>query len=421
MNDDRPSFRALVGAQFFGAFNDNLFKQLMLFLAAGYLFRDRDVQGLAAAVFALPFVIFSGLAGDLSERFGKRTIVFQMKVAEIAIMLLGVLAFVLLNWTFLLIVLFLMGTQSAFFGPSKYGIIPELVPPERLLRANGIISMTTFAAILLGQALAGPLLDGFGDRLYLPAAVCTGFAIVGTLIAARMRPSDPQNPNQPIAPNPFGHLATTIGRLKQQKGLTTFVFLYSLFWFNGSVVQQAVVSLGAPEYLDVGIGEKALLSYVLVTLSVSIIAGSLIAPSLSKRIGMGRTLIVGTAAMALGQVALLSIGTLFHRADGGLLLTHILLGIIGFAGAMFVVPIQTYLQHAPQKGMKGQTVAVNNFMNFLFMFLAGLYYLAVRRPQMDISPPSAQAVPGVLILVLVTLLQKTVLNMKIDSSQAETD
>ena len=163
MKEDRKSFHALVGTQFLGAFNDNLFKQLMLLLAASYLFQGRDLQGLAFAIFSLPFVLFSGIAGDLSERFSKRTIIVQMKVAEIAVLLLGVIAFVFLSWPFMLVVLFLMGMQSAIFGPSKYGVIPELIPAGRLLRANGMIAMTTFMAILLGQAFAGPLLDGFGE------------------------------------------------------------------------------------------------------------------------------------------------------------------------------------------------------------------------------------------------------------------
>jgi len=233
--EDKRSFRALVGAQFLGAFNDNLFKQLLLFLAAGYIFPGRDLQGLAFAVFALPFVIFSLLAGDLSERFSKRSIIFQMKVAEILVMLLGVMAFATLNWTFMLVVLFLMGTQSAFFGPSKYGVIPELIPPEKLLRANAVVLMTTFAAILLGQALAGPMLDGFGDSLYLPAVACVLFAVVGTLVARRMRPLAPQNPDQPIPKQPFGHLISTMKHLGGRKGLMRFVVINSLFWFNGGV------------------------------------------------------------------------------------------------------------------------------------------------------------------------------------------
>lgn len=413
MKKGLKSFRALVGAQFFGAFNDNLFKQLLLFLAAGYIFKDQDVQGLVAAVFALPFVIFSGIAGDLSERFSKRTIIFYMKVLEIAIMMLGAAAFATLNWTFLLAVLFFMGVQSAFFGPSKYGIIPEIVPTNRLLRANGVISMTTFAAILLGQALAGPVLDIFGNRLYMPAVICVFFAVVGTFIASRMGPSLPQNRHQKIPPNPFGHLASTISHLRKQKGLLRFVLLNSTFWFNGSVLQQAVISLGEADYLAVGIGEKRLLSYILVTLSLAVIAGSILTPLISKRLGIGKTVIIGTLVMAMGQLSLLLIGAVFHRANGGLFVCHIIVAVIGLSGAMFVVPIQTYLQHAPEKGKKGQTVAVNNFMNFLFMFLAGIYYLAARLPFVDPGPVAAQALPALATLICVLFNRRLILGMKI--------
>ncbi len=413
IKEDLRSFRALTVAQFFGAFNDNLFKQLMLFLAAGYIFKDRDVQGLAAAVFALPFVLFSGLAGDLSERFSKRTIIVQMKIAEIAIMFLGVFAFISLNFTFLLIVLFLMGVQSAFFGPSKYGIIPELIPQNRLLRANGIISMTTFAAILFGQALAGPLLDGFGKRLYLPALICLFFAVLGTIIASFMHRSLPQNPEQKIAKNPFGHIFSTMKTLSRQKGLLRFVIMYSLFWFNGSVVQQAIVGLGEPAYLNVGIGEKSFLSYVLVTLSLSIIVGSLIVPRIAAYWGEGRIVILGVCLTAFGQLMLVSIGHIFTREFLGFTVCHMLTGIIGLGGAMFVVPIQTYLQHAPQKGQKGQTVAVNNFMNFLFMFLGGIFYLAARLPQVNIGPTAAQAISGLTVLLAIFINRRLILSMRI--------
>jgi MFS family permease len=328
-------------------------------------------------------------------------------------MLLGVVAFVTLSWTFMLVVLFLMGLQSAFFGPSKYGVIPELVPADRLLRANGIISMTTFAAVLTGQALAGPLLDGFGDRLYLPALACVFFAAVGTLIASRMRPLAPQKPDQRIPPHPFGTLFSTIQHLRRQKGLIRFVLMNSFFWFNGSVLQQSIVSLGEPAYLDIGIGEKRLLSYVLVTLSVAIITGSLVTPIISKQLGVGRTVIAGTVLMVIGQLSLLCIGTLIDRSHGGITITHGLMALIGFSGAMFVVPIQTYLQHAPEKGFKGRTFAVNNFMNFLFMFGGGVFYLVARLPAVDIGPTAAQSVSGLAVLLFLVLNRRLISEMTI--------
>ncbi len=402
-----------MGTQFLGAFNDNLFKQLLLFLAAGYLFPGEDLQGLAFAIFALPFVLFSGMAGDLSERFSKRTVIVWMKVAEILVMALGAVALQRLQWPFMLAVLFLMGLQSAFFGPSKYGVIPELVSANRLLRANGLIAMTTFLGVLLGQALAGPLLDGFGGRLWVPGAACVFFAVVGTLFARFMAPLPPQNPQLRIGPSPFGSLWQTIGMLRRRKGLFRFVLLYSLFWFNGSVIQQAIVGMGEVGYLEIAKGEKRLLSYVLVTLALAIIVGSLGAPRLSRRMAAGRMAVLGAVVMVIGQLSLLLVGPVLDRAHGALFLTHLLMALIGLSGALFVVPVQSYLQHAPQPGTKGQTFAVNNFMNFLFMFMGGVYYLLVRRPALGVGPTAAQALSGVLVLAFLWLNRERVRSINI--------
>ncbi|MCP4601155.1 MAG: MFS transporter [Proteobacteria bacterium] len=407
-SDRRSSFRCLVGAQFFGAFNDNLYKQLILFLAASLLFPGEDKQGLAFAVFALPFVLFSGIAGDLSERFSKRSIIYLMKVAEIGIMILGIIALQNRIWPFLLIVLFVMGLQSAFFGPSKYGVIPELVPKKSLLNANGTIAMTTFLSVLLGQALAGPLMDYFGTRLWIPGAACVTFAIIGTVFARGMKPLKAQRPELAVKPNPFGSLFATIGQLRRQRGLMNIVVLHSLFWFNGGVIQQAIVGMGEPAYLDVGLGEKRLLSYVLVTLAIAIMIGSLIAPRAARRIGAGSCVLLGASILTAAQLALLSIGTIVEPGNGAFIVAHVLLAVVGFFGAFFVVPIQSYLQYAPPEGTRGQTFAVNNFMNFTFIFLAGLYYLAARSDFVDIGPVWAQAIAGVLMFIFMMWNRKFV-------------
>lgn len=240
-------FRALVGAQFFGAFNDNFFNQVLLLLAVGVLFPGEDKQGLAFAIFALPFVLFSGMAGDLSERFSKRTIIWSMKVTEIGIMGLGAAALWWQSWLGLLMVLFLMGTQSAFFGPSKYGSIPEMVRPQSLLKANGIIAMTTFTAILLGTALAGPLLDWLEESMWMMGAFCLVFALVGTGSAFFMGPLPAQKPTMRIRRNPLGRLFVTVGILRREKGLFSIVILNSFFWFNGGVIQQSINALGGAE------------------------------------------------------------------------------------------------------------------------------------------------------------------------------
>lgn len=373
-------FRALLGSQFLGAFNDNLFKQLVLLLAAGTLFPGRDLQGFAFAIFSLPFVLFSGVAGDLSERHSKRTIIVQMKVAEIFIMALGIAALMSLSWYFLLVVLWVMGTQSAIFGPPKYGVIPEIVEPTGLVKANGSIAMTTFLAALAGQALAGPLMDNFGPqsavpRLWMPGVVCVGLALLGTWFAMRMRPLKAQRPDLKLGKSPFGSLPATIRSLRGEKGLFGMVVLYSMFWFNSALVNQAINGMGLPGYLDVPVDGKTELSILLGLVSVGIIVGSALAPRLAKRLPLARLVWGGGLAMAGLQLLLLLIGPVLDRHNGGLYFAGAVLCLVGIAGAIFVVPVQSYLQDAPPPGMRGQTFAVNNFMNFLCMFVAGVVYM----------------------------------------------
>ncbi|HMP84258.1 MAG TPA: MFS transporter, partial [Verrucomicrobiota bacterium] len=144
-------FWALFATQFQGAFSDNVNKFLVTFLIVGMGLslesRDKLVP-VVGALFALPFVLFSMTGGFLADRHSKRTVVIGTKVAEILIMLLATLAFALGSVSLMLVVVFLMSAQSAFFGPSKYGLLPELLPEKQLSWGNGIISLGTYVAII---------------------------------------------------------------------------------------------------------------------------------------------------------------------------------------------------------------------------------------------------------------------------------
>lgn len=423
MSDERGGagrprgFNALVGAQFFGAFNDNLFKQLILILAVLVLFPGKDLQGLAFAVFSLPFVLFSGVAGDLSERSSKRTIIVWMKIAEIGVMGLGILAFMTMSWPLMLITLGIMGIQSAFFGPSKYGVIPELVGPDRLVPANGLITMTTFLAVLTGQALAGPIMDQWGPQgaspaLWAPGVACVGFAIIGTLISTRIAPLPPQNPSQRISRSPFGDIFKTIKTLRGSKGLFALVLLNSFFWFNSAVLNQAVNGLSKPGYLAIPANKTTELSYLLATISIGIIVGSLLAPKLARRLGLGRVVFIGATGMVILQAALLLIGTVFGRENGGFWVALALLCAIGIVGALGIVSVQAYLQDAPPPGMRGQTFAVNNFLNFTFMFLAGGFYLLANL----VGPTVVQLISAVIMLAYLAAIRRHVSAMRIEEA-----
>ena len=414
-------FNALLGAQFLGVFNDNLFKQLVLLLAVDTLFPGKDMQGIAFAVFALPFVLFSGMAGDLSERHSKRGIILKMKLAEIGIMVLGIGALMTvglpdlesLAWPALLMVLFVMGTQSAFFGPAKYGVIPEIVPPEGLVPANGAIAMTTFLGALFGIALAGPLLDWFGPataapKLWAPGVVSVGLAVVGTLIATRMGALKALRPDLKVSLNPFGRLFGTIKMLSGHKGLLHLVMLNSFFWFNSGAISQAINGMSRPEFLDMQ--HKTDVSYLTGTISVGIIVGSAIAPRLAKRFKLSTLVVLGAVMMVVAQMFMLAVGTLLTRQTGAYPYAMGLLAVCGIGGAIMIVPVQSYLQDAPPEGMRGQTFAVNNFMNFLFMVLSGAFYHVVVG---GMGPVFAQAVGGGLLLAWLVFVRKSVAQIAI--------
>jgi MFS family permease len=409
-------FQGHVGAQFFGAFNDNLFKQLILFLAARKLFPGEDQQGIAFAVFALPFVLLSGLAGDLSERYSKRSIIVGMKVWEIALMVLGTWALQSMSWPFMLTLLFLMGAQSAFFGPSKYGVIPEIVPRDQLLKANGLVSMTTFLSLLLGQALAGPMLDSFGDQLWVSGVACVIIAVVGTLASMRIRPLAAVAPQTVIHRNLFSSVFKSMAELRRDPRLMPILMLNSMFWFTGGVIQQAITGLGADAYLAIPEDQNIKLSFLMITLAVAIMAGSLSVPRLRRVLRISQMVRIGSWSMFIAMTAITILTTALPGTQAAYIGCHILLAVLGFTGAFFAVPVQTFLQEAPPEGERGKAFAVNNFLNFLLIFGAGIFYMGASA--LKLHPGLTSAVAALLMCGVMVSVRQHVTAMDAPPSAA---
>ena len=154
-NTKSLGFKALLVTQFLGAFNDNAFKLVVAFIAVDKFVTESGggfFLALTGILFTLPFLFFSSYAGYLADHFSKQKIIIWIKILEIAVMVLGLAALLSGNMWFIFLVLFFMATHSAFFSPSKYGILPEILSEEELSEGNGLIQMWTFAAIILGQA-----------------------------------------------------------------------------------------------------------------------------------------------------------------------------------------------------------------------------------------------------------------------------
>ena len=383
----------MTATQFLGAFNDNLFKQLVMLLCVDFLQRGgTDRQPMALVLFAVPFVLFSGFAGWLSDRTSKRRIVVQMKVAEIAVMLLGMAAFFAgagnpgAQISYLFVVLFLMSAQSAFFGPAKYGILPEMLRSRDLPAANGVIQMTTFLAIIFGWALAGYAKDWFQDRLWIVLAICVGIAVVGTLTSLLVRKTEVAHPRLPFQWSALGINRDTARLLHGDRALLSVLLISSLFWFIGGVVQPAVNLLGK---VQMGLSD-ARTSVLGACMGVGIAIGCVLAAKASHRTINFGLVRIGAWGIIVSLAALVAIGLQTPPAAGEsatvelslpkLLITaaphefaaRAVLTLLGLSAGLFVVPLQVFLQARPPEDQKGRMIGVMNLVNWLGIVLSAV-------------------------------------------------
>jgi acyl-[acyl-carrier-protein]-phospholipid O-acyltransferase/long-chain-fatty-acid--[acyl-carrier-protein] ligase len=373
------SFWSMAVTQFLGAFNDNLFKQLILLLATPTLVQvekgsGTDLQSRAQYVFAAAFLIFSGFAGFLSDRYSKSRIVRICKVAEIGIALLGMIGFfyfdrIGVNGMFA--VLFLMGTHSAFFGPAKYGILPELVRPHDLPRANGVFLMLTFLAIIFGMAAAGAVLAGFHDRIWIGSIACVIVAVAGTITSLGIRALAPARSDLKYNWTCWLIPRDTLRLIWQNGSLLWAMVAVTMFWLVGGVVLQTVNALGKSQ---LGLGELQTSG-----LAAAIGLGTAIGCMLGGYLSRGRINAKVVTAGAVGTVAMLLLMSL-PGSDHGHLLGFYgslpVLVLLGTFSGMFIVPVQVTLQSVPPADEKGRMIATMNQISWGGVILGAIVYNA---------------------------------------------
>lgn len=382
--------------QFLGAFNDNYFKQMVLLKCTDLVSaKGPDLQPLALAAFALPFVLLSGFGGYLSDRYSKRTIVVLCKVLEIVVMAAALQVLLLSSLQaetqlkLLIAVLALMGAQSALFGPSKYGILPELFTGKHLLPVNGAIQMTTFVAIIFGMAGAGFALDSLGNSLWLCSTIAVGIAVVGTITSLLVCATPVADPGIRLkADNLF--IPRDIRKLfRSDSSVFKAILVMMLFWFIGGYAQPAINTLGE----NVMKLNKTRTSLIAASVGVGIAVGCVIA-GFSSRGGSrdgsrwttrGSWMIVGSLLLitALGSGLL---GRPIESADRTQPLLACLVDadpiewslrtamlLLGISAGVFVVPIQVFLQSKPPAEQKGRLIGAMNFMTWIGILASAIY------------------------------------------------
>ena len=361
--------------QFLGAFNDNIYKNALLLFVAFASVDELPMSStlfinLAAGLFILPFFLFSASAGVLTDQCEKSTLIRMVKLAEIIIMLLGAVSFLTHSYIALLFLLFLMGAQSAFFGPVKYALLPQHLKPQELLKGNAWVETGTFLAILLGTIGAGFIVAA-PSAYSITAIAVVSFALLGFLSSLFIPKAESTLSSVKFEWKPVLHTRQTLSLVKQHKTIYASIIAISWFWFLGASYLTQFPNF-TKHYLH---GDSTSVSFLLALFSIGIALGSLLCAKLShQKINFSLMLFGGfgisVSSLLLGLATpqsseLITISTLFTSTH--LYPVFIALLALGICGGLFIVPLYTLMQTLASAQTRAQVIAANNIYNALFM------------------------------------------------------
>ena len=378
--------------QLLGAFNDNLFKNaLVALLSFGALQLSAENAGtliaLSAGLFILPFFLFSAFSGQVADKYEKSMLIRRIKMAEIGIMCLGAIAFYLGSVPMLMGILFLMGTQSAFFGPIKYGILPQHLHEQELIGGNAVVELGTFMAILLGTIMGTQLITKAPNATVLPTCLfIIVVAVIGFVSSRKIPIAAASDPDLQVRFNPMSETWRLVSITKRHRVIFQAILGISWFWFMGATYL-AQFPIYARDILG---GNGDVYTVLLAAFSVGIGTGSILCERLSGgkvEIGLvplgalgitlfGLDLFFATPAVPFG-------GNLGSVSGGGMglgeFLTHgaawrILFDVvlIGLFGGLYIVPLYALIQTTSAPERLSRAISCNNVMNALFMVLSAI-------------------------------------------------
>ena len=377
--------------QFFGALNDNVYKQaLLLVITYGWINQQAadvsTLNNLAALLFILPYFIFSATAGQIADKFERSQLIRGIKVLEIVIMLIGSAGFLLGNLWLLLLALFMMGTHSTFFGPIKYAILPEILKPNELMSGNALFQSGTSIAILIGMILGGAVISVSQGNLIWISLTVVIIAVLGYLSSRFILKQQVSSPDLKIDWNFF---RTSFQTLKYAKSLPLIFMILlgnSWYWFYGATYLTQIPQL-TQQNLH---ASENVVSLLLTFFSVGIGVGSL----LCRRIGgsevnikmvpigaIGLTLFAFYLALSLAFVpertgVMMNVADMFNH---GAIYYHVMLAVtlLGISGGFYIVPLYAIMQAYSPRSHRARVVAANNILNAVFMVSSAIFSIII--------------------------------------------
>lgn len=371
--------------QFLGAFNDNVFKNALVILIT-YTAMDNAglspqiMVTLAAGIFILPFFIFSAVAGQLADKWDKARLIRYVKFVEIILMGGAAAGFYLDSVMLLMMILFLMGTHSAFFGPLKYSILPDQLQEDELIGGNALVSAGTFIAILLGTIIGGLLILAEQGG-WIVSGIVIGAALAGWLFSLFIPPVQPAAADTTVSWHLLQDTRTIIQQARQNSTVFHAILGISWFWLFGATFLSQFPTF-AKEIIG---GNEQVVTLFLTLFSVGIGIGALLCDKLLKGKVAATYVPLGVLGMTFFTTDLYFASTSLAPATGGELIGalsflesfahwRILLDllVISISGGLYIVPLYAIVQNYAEASHRSRAIAANNIMNALFMVVSTL-------------------------------------------------
>ncbi len=365
--------------QFLGAFNDNVFKNALVIIITYKIVSDHSgiLVNLAAVIFILPFFLFSPLSGQLADKYEKSKLIRRIKWVEIGIMSLGVLGLWLNSIPALMGILFLMGTQSAFFGPIKFSILPQHLARSELMSGNALVEAGTFLAILFGTILGG-ILAGLQNYLLPVSLAILGFSVLGLICSHFIPAAAPRQPDLIIDRNPIRSGKDIFSALASNQSNLYTAFGISWFWFFGATFLTQVPNFSR-DYLN---GDPYVATLLMAMFSIGIGIGSFVSSRLSQgRVELG-LVPLGAFGMTIFGLYLGLMDIPFSANTTGIadmlsgwtnIKALLALVMLAVSGGLYIVPMYAHIQTNTPAEYLSRNIAANNILNALLMVLAGVF------------------------------------------------
>jgi acyl-[acyl-carrier-protein]-phospholipid O-acyltransferase / long-chain-fatty-acid--[acyl-carrier-protein] ligase len=365
----RRGFWSLIATQFQGAFNENALKFLIIYLVLT-LEKDKaqrdQLAFLVQALFAAPFILFSLSGGYLADRFSKRSVTLWTKVFEIGVMVVAIVSLAGPHFPLALAAIFLVCTQGALFGPSKYGLLPELLPAKKLSWGNGVLELGTFLGIIAGSVCGALMADTFKGRQIYSGAILFAFTVIGLFCSLGISRVPAADPTKKFNAFSLIDVWSPMKLIRGDRVLWLAVLGNAYFFFVAALLQFNIFLYGQ----DI--------------LHSSSTQGGLLQAAVAIGIGLGS---VAAGFLSGGKIeyGLIPLGALGMTALGlclaipGLSFTAVLLLLagLGFAGGFFIVPISALIQHIPAEEHKGGVLGAANWLSFVGVGVASAAYYGV--------------------------------------------